>query len=113
MQGSAMLIDAAFDGRTVDLPIGQVAELRLNENPTTGYRWAVESGPGETCAIVGDSFRVPNDPASAGQGGEHRWQIEARREGACDLVFASRRGFEPGAPAAATFRVHLRVTPKL
>ena len=35
-------IAEALMGQTVQVSVGQVAELRLKENPTTGYRYRIE-----------------------------------------------------------------------
>ncbi len=36
-----IVVDQSASGQTLDLPVGQVIELRLAENPTTGFRWTV------------------------------------------------------------------------
>ena len=41
-----MTLDEHADGRTVDLRVGQELEIRLTENPTTGFRWQIESSGG-------------------------------------------------------------------
>ena len=38
-----MQIDEASDGQQVALETGEVLQVDLNENPTTGFRWAVDS----------------------------------------------------------------------
>ena len=38
-----LIIGASDAGQTVELPVGQTMELRLEENPTTGFRWNVEA----------------------------------------------------------------------
>ena len=36
-------LTSADNGRTVDLRVGDQVTLRLPENPSTGYRWAVDA----------------------------------------------------------------------
>jgi predicted secreted protein len=47
-------VDQNFNGQTVDLPVGQVMELRLAENPTTGYRWTFVRDGKPVCVVVAD-----------------------------------------------------------
>ena len=101
-------IDESFLDRTVSLPVGQVIELRLKENPTTGFRWSIAADGAPACAVVADSFeRRPSPP---GAGGEHAWRIKAVRAGTCHLELIYRRPFEPGVPPARSFALDVQVT---
>ena len=100
-------IDQAQSGHTVDLPVGQVMELRLAENPTTGYRWAFTDKCEPACVVVGDRFERPAGPPGAG--GQHVWQIKGASPGVCDIAMQYRRSFQRDAPAQS-FTLHVRVT---
>jgi len=41
-----MIFSEQDSGRTVKVKQGAMITIRLVENPTTGYRWAVEAGSG-------------------------------------------------------------------
>jgi inhibitor of cysteine peptidase len=41
-----MILNEQDSGRTVKVKQGAIITIRLVENPTTGYRWAVEAGSG-------------------------------------------------------------------
>ena len=69
-----MVVDQSYSGQTLDLPFGQVMELRLAENPTTGYRWTFLANGEPSCVVLSDHFERPTGPP--GQGGEHTWQIK-------------------------------------
>lgn len=101
-----MVIDQGFAGRTVDLPVGQVVELRLAENPTTGFRWVFVSQGGPVCAVLGGDFRAPSGPP--GRAGEHVWEIKGVQPGECELTLSYARPWET-APAR-TFTVNVHVT---
>jgi inhibitor of cysteine peptidase len=103
-----ILIDQNHSGQTVDLPVGQVMELRLAENPTTGYRWAFVTDGTPACIVMSDRFDRPTGPP--GQGGEHVWQIKGALVGECQIAMQYGRSFQPGA-AAKSFALHVRVTP--
>ena len=68
-----MLVDDGYAGKTVDLPIGQVIELRLAENPTTGFKWSFVSKGEPACKIIGDSYHAPGGPPGLG--------LEVKHEG--------------------------------
>lgn len=103
-----MVIDQSYAGRTIDLPVGQVMELRLAENPTTGFRWVFIGDRGPACVVSADQY-LPSRSGAPGAGGEHRWAISGVRPGACELSLAYRRSFETD-PPAQSFTVHVRVT---
>lgn len=101
-------VDQSYAGQTIDLPVGQVMELRLSENPTTGFHWVFTATGSPACALSGDSFQPPTSRAP-GAGGEHRWDIRGVRPGLCEVSLAYRRSFESG-PPARSFTLHVRVT---
>ena len=41
-----VLLNERDRDRTVEVPIGVVLDVRLQENPTTGYSWTVEAANG-------------------------------------------------------------------
>ena len=102
-----IVIDQNQSGQTIDLPVGQVMELRLAENPTTGYRWTIIANGAPVCLVVSDQFDGPSGPP--GKGGEHRWQIKGAAIGECDIAMKYRRSFEQDT-AANSFALHVRVT---
>ena len=87
LQEFMLHIDHSFLNQTVYLPVGQMMELRLRENPTTGFRWSFASDGGPSCTVIGDRFEQQNGPPGAG--GEHAWQIKAVRAGKCHLEIPS------------------------
>ena len=101
-------IDESFLNQTVRLPIGQVIELRLKENPTTGFRWSIAADGRPSCAVIKDSFEQQQGPPGAG--GNHAWRIEAVRAGSCHLELVYHRPFEPDVPPAQTFALNVQVT---
>ena len=101
-------VDQNSNGQTVDLPVGQVMELRLAENPTTGYRWTFVTNGKPVCVVVADRYERPSGPP--GQGGEHFWQIKGVTAGDCNIALRYGRSFEPNAPTK-DFGLHVRVIP--
>jgi inhibitor of cysteine peptidase len=101
-----MFVDDGFAGRTIDLAVGQVMELRLAENPTTGFRWNFVSTGAPSCVVVDDTFQTPGGPP--GQGGMREWRIEGMQPGECDIALHYRRSFEQS-PPSRSFTLHVGV----
>jgi inhibitor of cysteine peptidase len=101
-------IDDSSLNQTVYVPVGQMIELRLRENPTTGFRWSFASDAGPSCTVIGDSFEQQNGPPGAG--GEHAWQIKAVRAGKCHLELFYRRPHDPDVPPAQIFTLDIQIT---
>lgn len=95
-------------GKTVDVPVGDVAEIRLPENPTTGYRWAITQFSEKTCAVVHDEFIAPVNKAY-GASGEHMWQLRAVAPGDCEIEFTYSRSRASDNAEQRVYRVRLHV----
>ena len=101
-----MVVDQGFAGRTVDLPVGQVLELRLAENPTTGFRWTFIAQGEPVCVVLGSAYQAPSGPP--GRAGDHVWEIKGIQPGECELKLSYARPWEK-VPAADSFTVHVHV----
>ncbi len=101
-------IDESFLNQTVRLPVGQVIELRLKENPTTGFRWSFVADGGPSCTVIREGFEPHKGPPGAA--GEHAWQIKAVRAGAWHLELLYRRPYESDTPQARSFALDIQVT---
>jgi inhibitor of cysteine peptidase len=78
---------------------GQVVEVRLPSNPSTGYRWVmVEPMPAVVAALYDASY-VPGRNDVVGSPGEERWTLVAVAQGTGTLRFEYRRPFD--APTVA------------
>ena len=98
----------------VEIHVGQKLELVIAGNPTTGYKWKLESLP-EGMAQVGETLYV-QDPAD-GPGGPHRVGVGGRfiftlvaaqpLEGVVKLAYA--RPWEKDKPPVQTAEVRVRV----
>jgi predicted secreted protein len=103
---------ASPSNETVSLSVGAAKTIVLIENPSTGYRWQLDTAQSSNLAIV----RVIDTGYQAGRNGligapgSHRWQIEARAPGTASIVFVYSRPWEHGAPAE-THVVEVNVTP--
>ena len=87
------------------MKVGERATLRLQENPTTGFRWVPEFDDA-LLTLVEDRFEGPEQPAGAG--GERVLVFEAQRGGSTPLRCAKRRFWETADPVE-TFAVEIEV----
>jgi inhibitor of cysteine peptidase len=101
--------------RTIDLFVGQKLELTIAGNPTTGYKWSVESMP-EGVTEVGEAVYV-QDPADSpggrplvGVGGRFIFTFVSNKatEGSIKLIY--KRPWEKDTPPIQTADVKVRVT---
>jgi inhibitor of cysteine peptidase len=101
-------VDESADGQSVDLEAGQLLEVDLPDNPTTGFRWVVTSDGAPACALEGDSYRSPAT-SRPGQGGRHVWQFRAGPPGQGTIALAYRRPWESdGAERTFTLAIAVR-----
>jgi inhibitor of cysteine peptidase len=94
------------NGGEVEVKLGESFEVRLAENPTTGYRWAIR-GSGVPCLKVEEDTFEPPGSGALGAGGARRWRFGTVQEGIADLVMEYRRSWEKR--AAETFKVSIHV----
>jgi|SRR5579863_816247 len=100
--------DKSYDGRTVNLRVGDGVKLSLDENPTTGYRWEFTSRPEPNCVIVMDEY-VANTNGLAGSGGVHNWDIRAVDKGTCAVGLIYHRAWEKDTAPAQKFALTMVV----
>src|ERR1700758_5378544 len=77
------VLTAADNGRTVELPVGDEVALRLPENATTGYRWAIDSADANLVDIKEGQYVSTSE--KMGGGGEAQWLIKAKAPGATSI----------------------------
>ncbi len=97
------------NGGEVELRVGDSFELRLSENPTTGYRWILSASVGPILEVEDDSFAGPRQGA-VGAGGAHVWRFRAAREGAVRLEIEYRRSWEPRAVETFTVAIDVKAS---
>jgi inhibitor of cysteine peptidase len=98
-------------GRAVDLDRGQHLHIRLNSNPTTGYRWQLAIATDSVLRKLGEPRYTADATAAAavGGGGVEVWSFEASRSGEEKLVFEYRRPWEHDVAAARTVSYPVKV----
>lgn len=91
-------------GRTVDMKLGGVVTVHLQENPTTGYRWTVETGSG--LEQIGDYFKAGE---AIGAAGVREFQFRLTKVGSYELHIKNRREWEGEGSVIARFVANIIV----
>jgi len=100
----ATVLDQTANGRELSLAIGDRFEVRLDETPTTGFRWRIVSAGTPVCELVGDRFEPPADPVP-GRAGSHAWRFHVVAAGRATVELESVRTFQKSANAPSRFRL--------
>jgi predicted secreted protein len=84
-----MLLNEDASGRTVEVGVGEIIVVRLNENPTTGYRWTVTSAKG--LDQIGGHFKASG---AIGAAGVREFQFRLAKVGSYELRIKNWREWE-------------------
>jgi inhibitor of cysteine peptidase len=95
-------------GRTVVMKVGDVLEVVLKGNPTTGYIWDVASPDRGILKKLGEIEFKPDRPAR-GAGGNMILRFETAKAGEALLNLIYHRPFEKNKPPIRTFEVTIIV----
>jgi inhibitor of cysteine peptidase len=106
-------VDEGFDGREVVLRSSEMLEVRLSENASTGYRWAMppelNANWASTLREVEDTFESTG--STPGKPGTRVLRFEAIQSGKAELFLEYRRSWADSAKPARSFRLRVRVEP--
>lgn len=106
-------VQPAPRGEITELRVGQVLEIALHANASTGYRWEVTSAGAPQLARV-QLPKLPvevanNERPMPGSGSIARWHYRAERPGAATLTLVYRRSWEKDVPPVETVEYKVEV----
>ena len=93
-----VVLGRADDGTTVAVAAGDSVVVRLDEIPTSGYRWEVSDFDPTVLLPAGDDF-VPASADALGGGGHHKFRFKVVGTGSGKLRLIKRRAWEPESAA--------------
>ena len=99
-----MILTDQDSGLTISINLGEIITVRLNENPTTGYSWMVETYSG--LEKIGDNFEAGG---AIGAGGVHVFQFRTTCSCSCELHIKNWREWEGESSVLARFFVNIIV----
>ena len=103
-----LTLTRADNGNAVDVPVGGRLVVRLDENPATGYRWALETTDAEVVTLQHVEY-VPSHDAGVGGGGQRTWTFIARTPKVASLHLKLWRAWEGDTSITRRFTVTLHV----
>jgi inhibitor of cysteine peptidase len=106
-----MRLTQADAGSTVTLHRGDILEIALAGNPTTGYSWEVEGGAEAVLRQKGTP-EFKRESALLGAGGMMIFRFECIAVGDVTLSLIYRRSFEPGVAPLKTFAIKVKAVKK-
>jgi inhibitor of cysteine peptidase len=95
------------NGTSVRVPLSEEVVLELEENPTTGYRWMIET-TGDAVSEIESNY-VPSSGTAIGGGGRRSVRFIAARPGTTEIRAALRRSWEPPERSLKQFAVTIHV----
>ncbi len=102
------VITDADKGSTVQLKTGDVLEVRLNSNPTTGYEWYVHPKSTPLLKPAGQSQTQATQPG-VGRPIVQIFKFKAVAKGTGVLLLHYVRSWEPPDPNEEQFSVHVTI----
>lgn len=93
----------------LELAAGDLAEIRLPSNPSTGFRWVIPAGLIDAPIHIVDDWHEAAETDLVGAPGTDVFRIEATTRGAGVLRLEYRRPFEPGEPPERIAEFIIRV----
>jgi predicted secreted protein len=105
-----IVVDPAAAGGLVTAALGDTVVVRLDEIPTSGYRWQVDDVDPSILEGLGDDFK-PSPAGGLGGGGQHEFRFLAVGTGdRCPLRLILRRAWDPDGNDAEVFDTTVVVT---
>ena len=96
------------NGALVEVTLGSKVTVELEENPTTGYQWTIDSVDEVFLVPEGDAFLV-GEQMGLGAGGVRRLFFRAKGAGTTSLNLIYKRPWQSDDEALATFKLAVRI----
>ncbi|MGC3964286.1 MAG: protease inhibitor I42 family protein [Rhodocyclaceae bacterium] len=88
---------------------GDIIEISLPANHTTGFTWGFVADSATTVVSLGQPQYVQNAGTGLGRGGVEKWRFRANRAGTQTLRFEYRRPADRTTPPSRTASFNIRV----
>jgi inhibitor of cysteine peptidase len=101
--------DENDNGQTVSMSVGDMLQLSLPENRSTGYVWAIVVNDDDVLRLTGEPVYEIEGEALPGAGGRVTFTFEAVGPGATTLELVNARPGETAVEPAETFALAVTV----
>lgn len=96
------------NGKSIQIGLGEIVRISLDENPSTGFRWALEQGDDEVLELLTSDYIQASAPR-VGVGGKRVWRFAGKKSGDVRLVLVYRRAWEEEISTVERLQVTIRV----
>jgi inhibitor of cysteine peptidase len=87
-----LALTAADSGKTLEVSSGDILSIQLAENPTTGYRWTLQTPDEQILELQSLEFSPAN--SGIGAGGQRTFTLQAKSPGTAHLQLKEWRQWE-------------------
>ena len=89
-----LLVTETDGGRSFHVILGDELEIRLSENPMTGFRWTCAVDNQSLLTLTSETFEILSDGA-VGVGGVRCFRFASIGDGTCEILTELQRGKDP------------------
>lgn len=107
--GGSVHLDSSDNGKTVSVQKGDEVVITLDENPTTGYVWAIDKTDDQILALKSSDYSGSGLPV-AGAGGTRTFTFTTKHTGTATLALKDWRSWEGDKSTVGRFSVAIQVT---
>lgn len=108
-ENGALVLTRADNNRTAELRVGERLEVRLPENPTTGFSWAVDENDRRLLTMENTAYAPPVEAGFSGARGQRTFHFVARQPGDVALKMKYWRVWEGNSSITERFAVTLQI----
>jgi inhibitor of cysteine peptidase len=105
---STVSITEKDDGRSIEADLNDIVSVTLPENPTTGFRWAVDSPGYSSLELLRDDYTSSGTP-KPGAATLRIMEFKPKTRGNFELKLKMVRAWESGGSGTSTFTLKLRI----
>jgi len=99
-------LDQTHNGQSLEVQPGDSIEIRLPENPSTGYQWELDPGLEPALRLVSTGYSA-NQQTGFGGGGERIFYLKALEPGQVDIEIELKRPW--GGEVKDRFRIRVQI----
>ena len=107
-----VVVDASDSGGTIEWPGASLLEVRLDTNPSTGFRWIPDGLDASIVQTVGES-EYERHSSMPGGAATQVLRFRALKEGQTQIRLEHRRSSESDVEPVDAFEVKVEITPPI
>jgi inhibitor of cysteine peptidase len=105
---SVVTLSRGDNGKTIEAQTGDSIVVRLDENPTTGFVWAIDKGNDEILPLQNSDYAMAPG-VGVGGGGQRTFTFKAQKAGTVSLQLKLWREWEGDQSITERFAVTIQV----